>query len=584
MYVRCVALMEDVLGLAGMPAGPRLAAALARIDPTRVPNNDLLALLAAQSRQASHEAARLLGVIAEIGRANPTFDDAAVDRLDHPVPYAADEVRAALAWSRRAAERECDLAEQIVHHLPQVYAAFLAGDLDRPKVLVLADHLAGLTAAQIATVCQVLLPVAGRLTPGQLVVRLRRLVAAIDPRHYERRYRKALRDRTVSAWLTEDGTAVLCASGLSPAQAQAAIERIDLLAHAARRAGHPSTLDQIRVDILAGLLDGTLHHLDRDQIITHLLTHRSSNDDPPTADPAHDGAHGDPPTGDAAVEPATAAGRGVGDDPAAACPREDRDDQRVGVEVRVALSTLLGRDEHPGEIAGLGPIPASHARAVVTDQRRAEWRYAITDQAGRLLFDGITSRRPTGLATTGPRGGIVELHIPATLLTQLAQDDRTAEPAVARWAEVLADIARQYSDRDRRDLDAHPDDRLPRAALRRHIQIRDRSCVGVGCCRRPARCDQDHTVAYQHGGETTAADLAPLCRHDHTLKTLAGWILQQPTPGTFLWITPLGGRYQVQPEPVLPPLPDSCPAPDDPGHDDAAPPGRSRSSTSADRE
>ena len=78
-----------------------------------------------------------------------------------------------------------------------------------------------------------------------------------------------------------------------PAQAQAAVERIDLLAHAARRAGHPSTLDQIRVDILAGLLDGTLHHLDRDQIIAHLLTHRSGNDDPPAPRDdrtTHDGA------------------------------------------------------------------------------------------------------------------------------------------------------------------------------------------------------------------------------------------------------------------------------------------------------
>ncbi len=285
MYVRHVTeVVDDIAALADIPAGPRLAAALARIDATRVPNNDLLALLAAEARQAAHEAARLLGVIAEIGRATPTFDDGAVDRLDRPVPHAADEVRAALAWSRRAADRECDLAEQLVHDLPQVYAAFLAGDIDRSKVRVFADHLAGLTQAQIATVCEVLLPVAGRLTPGQLVVRLRRLVAAIDPRHYERRYRKALRDRTVCAWLDENGTAVLCARGLSPAQAQSAIERIDLLAHAARRAGHPSTLDQIRVDILAGLLDGTLHHLDRDQIITRLLTHRSGNDDPPTAD------------------------------------------------------------------------------------------------------------------------------------------------------------------------------------------------------------------------------------------------------------------------------------------------------------
>ena len=195
-----------------------------------------------------------------------------------------------------------------------------------------ADHLAGLTQRRSRRSARSCCRSPGRLTPGQLVVRLRRLVAAIDPRHYERRYRKALRDRTVCAWLDENGTAVLCARGLSPAQAQAALERIDLLAHAARRAGHPSTLDQIRVDILAGLLDGTLHHLDRDQIIAHLITHRSGNDDPPTADrgdnrtthdgadheradrtnASHDGANDDGLTGGAAVERAIAADRGAG--------------------------------------------------------------------------------------------------------------------------------------------------------------------------------------------------------------------------------------------------------------------------------
>jgi len=63
-----------------------------------------------------------------------------------------------------------------------------------------------------------------------------------------------------------------------------------------------------------------------------------------------------------------------------------------------------------------------------------------------------------------------------------------------------------------------------------------------------------------------------LCRHDHVLKG-RGWNMQQPEPGTFLWLTPLGGRYEVQPEPVLPVLPDTCPAPDDPQHDEAAPLG-----------
>ena len=500
---------------------------------------------------------------------------------------------------------------------------------------------------------------AGRaaVDPQPLAVRLRRLIAGIDPRHYERRYRKALRDRTVCAWLDRHGTAIISAHGLTPAQAQAAIDRINTLAHATRRAGHPSTLDQIRTDLAAGLLDGTLHHLTQSQIIAHLIAHRSANDDAPdtphsaprgtanscatdepTAGPPDhsgsgvqgssvQGSSGEGSSGESSAVDSTdgqlTPRDGAGQQPAPehhapehhapehhapelhASEHDASDggagqDQRRGVELRVALSTLLGHDDHPGEIAGLGPVPASHARDVVARQRRAEWRWVLTDTDGRLLDDGITRRRPTGLSTTGPPGGIVELHVPAHTLPKLAQQATGAlagapdgQPA-ATWAPVIADIARHHANRDkphpnkphrnkphrntphrntpeRPELDAHPDDRLPRAALRRHIHIRDRTCVGVGCRHRPSHCDQDHTVAVQDGGTTVAADLGPLCRHDHTLKTNGGWTLVQPTPGSFVWTSPLRGRYPVQPEPVLPPLPESCPAPDDPEHDEPAP-------------
>lgn len=440
-------------GLAALPPGPALAAVLAGINLAAVANNELLPMLRAQSRQAAHEQARLLAVVAEVSRAKLTFDDREVARLPHPHPYCADEVRAALAWSRRAAEHETGLAEHTVHGLPLVFEAFLAGEIDKPKVRVFSEHLGcGLTDAQVQRICAVIVPLAGRLTTGQIAARLRRMILAIDPRHYERRYRKALRDRCVIGFITGDGTATISVSGLSPAEVAAALERIDLLAMAARRAGHPSTLDQIRVDIVAGLLDGTLHHLDRDAIITYLIAHRSAADDAPVGHPeagppgadgqagasqmtsgdtdgrpggASPDTDGRPDAGaaDGSSQPGGAtdqdptdhhdtdhhditagSGRTVPADPTIGGGESGREDQRVGVEVRVELSTLLGHDEHPGEIPGWGPITAQHARDTVARQRRAEWRFAVTDDGGRLVFDGLTRRRPSDLERTGPGG------------------------------------------------------------------------------------------------------------------------------------------------------------------------------------
>ena len=40
------------------------------------------------------------------------------------------------------------------------------------------------------------------------------------------------------------------------------------------------------------------------------------------------------------------------------------------------------------------------------------------------------------------------------------------------------------------------------------------------------------------------------------LKTEGGWRLEQPEPGRFIWTSPLGRVYPVEPEPILaPPIP-----------------------------
>ena len=85
--------------------------------------------------------------------------------------------------------------------------------------------------------------------------------------------------------------------------------------------------------------------------------------------------------------------------------------------------------------------------------------------------------------------------------------------------------------------------RRPTATERRYIQARQPVCVFPGC-RMPARdSDLDHTHDYAKGGRTHPHNLGPLCRHHHRLKHQAGWKLEQPTPGTFTWTSPLGHTY-----------------------------------------
>ncbi len=66
---------------------------------------------------------------------------------------------------------------------------------------------------------------------------------------------------------------------------------------------------------------------------------------------------------------------------------------RPSIQVTVALSTLLGLDEQPGELAGSGPIPASVARRIAADET-GTWRRLVTDETGRLIDYGRTTYRP----------------------------------------------------------------------------------------------------------------------------------------------------------------------------------------------
>ncbi|WP_271214951.1 HNH endonuclease signature motif containing protein [Pseudonocardia halophobica] len=242
------------------------------------------------------------------------------------------------------------------------------------------------------------------------------------------------------------------------------------------------------------------------------------------------------------------------------------------------LATLLGLDDRPAELPTLGPIPASRARDLVRAQLSAPWRFALTDTEGRLVRAGTLRRRPTvddlaclaetadtqsvdtgtGAASQTPvpptdpaAPGLVDLLVDATLLQRLIGDPTAVPPS---WRPVLDEIATSRG----RPLDDSPTDRFPHAALRRHVEFRDRTCTFTGCVAPAHGIDLDHTHDHARGGPTTADDLGPACRHDHGLKQ-RGWTLAQPEPGVFVWRSPLGREYRTRSDPLLPPPPPLLP-------------------------
>jgi hypothetical protein len=343
-------------GLAEMTPGPELGALLAEIDIHAVTGADAVEILRARARQLSHEQARLLATMVEVGLCDPDAGTGDVSRLTESPVYATDEIRAALAWTRRAADREHGFAETLVLRMPAVFTALDTGQICRSKAWVFADLCANLTPEQTEVVCTRLLPKASRLTTGELAARIKKLAIALDPEWAARRYATAVRERTVIGYLNEDGTATVTGSALPVEQAAAACAHVEELARATKSAGRPDRIGPLRADIYLGLLDGRWQHCTRDEIITDLLSRASSDTDHDVdlAQPVerdHPGDCGETSTKDAGS-------------PAAAQPP-----RRVGVELRVALSTLLGRDRHPGEVAGWGPVTAEVARTIVVASR-----------------------------------------------------------------------------------------------------------------------------------------------------------------------------------------------------------------------
>lgn len=78
-----------------------------------------------------------------MGQRDPFAQAGTITRLPGGFEYAADELRVALVWTRRAAEAAQRHADRLTFELPLVHAALGAGEIDPPEARVFEHHLRG---------------------------------------------------------------------------------------------------------------------------------------------------------------------------------------------------------------------------------------------------------------------------------------------------------------------------------------------------------------------------------------------------------------------------------------------------------
>ncbi len=140
--------------------------------------------------------------------------------------------------------------------LPLTAGALAAGSIDVPRVMVIAEEVAGLADEHLAGVEERVLARAAGQTTTQVRAAARRAVIAADPGAMRKRRERAEREARVERWAEHAGTAALAGRDLPPAGALAADQHLTGLARALRTAGAAGTMDQLRAQVFVALLSG----------------------------------------------------------------------------------------------------------------------------------------------------------------------------------------------------------------------------------------------------------------------------------------------------------------------------------------
>ena len=319
-------------GLEDLSPGPYLSAITASVNRTKLNGHDAVRLMKVEARLSSHHDAGKLATMVEVAYSPAGDSGAPVERNVEEVEFAAFEIGSALTLTRRAAERELDLALSLTGQLRQVWDKFRRGLIDMRRVKIFDSQLGHLSSDTIEAVSEKVLDRAEGLTTGQLRARLAREVMEIDPKGAEVGYEEGLADRRLATYANPDGTANQGVHSIAPYDAAAVSRKVNRLALALKSDSEPRTIDQLRADVFVDLLLGRAKSIGTDRGVVHL---------------------------------------------------------------NVDLATLTELSNAPGDLAGYGPVIADIARKVAAKQAGASWQFSVTDDDGNIIANDVTRRRPT---------------------------------------------------------------------------------------------------------------------------------------------------------------------------------------------
>jgi hypothetical protein len=544
---------------ADMPPDPLLATIIDTVtgeDGTGLAglsDDQLVGVVAAGRRLESRGAWYVMAAIREFTARNTGED--CVDE------FAADQLAHELRLTVASAAAQMDYACTVTSRLPATFAALHAGTIHPVHVRIIEDETSILSPEDAAKADAVLAEVAGSLTFGKLRSAAHRLVLELDPESAQRRKDAAGRDAHVRPFREDSGNAGMVARELPPDEVLASWQHVEQRALDLRAADVPGTWQELRVRAYLDLLQ------ERDSRPAPAGSDAASEPSGEaggtaaaagpdgTGGPHDDGSEGHDgggPGGGSGGDPGRP-GRGSGDEPGggsdpgqpgrgsggsgrARQPGPDTGPRLAAlVNITIPWSAWTGPAGTPAEVAGFGLTHAADARdlaAAAARDPRTRWCVTVLHPDGTAAAHGCAPGRhpPPGTGTpaatpgpdpppgAGPRDWIGRLRIQLTPIARGTCGHQHAEPGYR-----------------------------PSRALQHLIKVRNARCTAQGCGRPAARCDLDHTIAWDQGGLTCECDLAPLCRHHHRCKQAEGWSLEQPEPGVLVWRTPSGRSYVTTP-------------------------------------